>query len=102
MPSPNAYGFVTPGSAYTSPNAIFSSDITVPRPSTIRLNISVDAGAVLRLKVGTDHLDMNGGEALEADEVYGFNVEANPGQAINFSLDTSCNINYAVANGIAG
>jgi hypothetical protein len=102
MPTYHADGYVAPGTAYTSPNALFATDITVPNPKTIRLNISVDAAAVLRLKVGTLHLPMNGGTALVADQVYGFDVQANPNQAINFSLDTSCDINYAVANGIAG
>lgn len=86
--------------AYTTPNDLLASDITVPKVLTVKLNISVSAPAVLRLKAGGNQLPMNGGVALVANQFYPFEVLAVPGIPINFSLDTSVTVRYAIAAGI--
>lgn len=80
-------------SAQTANSDLFDSDISTDNdPSNLRVTVSVQSASILNVQEtvsgNTVDYDLNGGNALSADELHVFDIPARTDGSYNFQLET--------------
>lgn len=84
--------------AQTANSDLFNSDVDPTYSgSNLRVSISVQGSAILNVQEdngsNTVSYDLNGGNSLDADELYVFDVPTRESSTYNFQLESSVAIN---------
>ena len=66
---------------------IFGTGLVVERPAVLRINVAFSANTVLYVTgISATRLALNDGWALDADEMYAFDVPVRNGDEVNFQI----------------